>query len=53
MSLLSRIRLILNKLESYAVTYSPFRAVMYDTIIVKTKLMTFRRLVRSTTNFAG
>jgi hypothetical protein len=53
MSLLTRIRLILDKLESYAVTYSPFRAILYDTIVVKTKLMTFKRLTRTITHFAG
>lgn len=53
MALLERIRLILDKLESYVVSYIPFRVVMYDTIVVKTKLVTFKRLVKTKTSFAG
>jgi hypothetical protein len=53
MSLLSRARILFNKLESYVATYTPLRMVMYDTISIQQKFNVFKRFRRSTTSFGG
>jgi hypothetical protein len=44
-------RLIMSKLEQYIVTYTPFRIVLYDTLILKQKFNIFTRLIRTKTSF--
>ena len=53
MSLLQRVQIFFDKIESYLVSYNPLRILMYDAVKVTTKFNLFKRVRRTATSFGG